>query len=80
MRIRTHSVKDLDRIDRKILRLLQDDGRMSITILSEKVGLSVTPCAERVKRLERDGVISGYHARLNPQALGQGLLVFVQIK
>ncbi len=80
MRIRTHTVKDLDRIDRKILRLLQDDGRMSITILSEKVGLSVTPCAERVKRLERDGIISGYHARLNPQALGQGLLVFVQIK
>ena len=80
MRIRTQSVKDLDRIDRKILRQLQEDGRMSVTVLADKVGLSVTPCSERVKRLERDGVISGYHARLNPQALGQSLLVFVELK
>ena len=80
MRVRTQTVKDLDRIDRKILRLLQDDGRMSVTELADKVGLSVTPCSERVKRLERDGVISGYHARLNPQALGQSLLVFVELK
>ena len=80
MRVRTQTVKDLDRIDRKILRLLQDDGRMSVTVLADQVGLSVTPCSERVKRLERDGVISGYHARLNPQALGQSLLVFVELK
>ena len=80
MRIRTQAVKDLDRIDRKILRLLQQDGRMSMTDLAQQVDLSVTPCAERVKRLERDGVISGYHARLSPSALEQGLLVFVQIK
>ena len=80
MRVRTQTVKDLDRIDRKILRLLQDDGRMSVTELADKVGLSVTPCSERVKRLERDGIISGYHAHLNPHALGQSLLVFVEIK
>lgn len=80
MRIRTQTVKDLDRIDRKILRLLQADGRMSMTDLADQVGLSVTPCGERVKRLERDGIISGYHARLDPKSLGQGLLVFVQIK
>lgn len=80
MRIRTQTIKDLDRIDRKILRALQAEGRLSMTELAERVGLSVTPCAERVRRLERDGVITGYHARLDPQALGQGLLVFVQIK
>ena len=44
------------------------------------MGLSATPCAERVRRLERDGFISGYHARLNPHALGQSLLVFVEIR
>jgi Lrp/AsnC family leucine-responsive transcriptional regulator len=69
-----------DRIDRKILRTLQDDGRISITDLAARVGLSATPCSERVKRLERDGLISGYHARLNPHALGQTLLVFVEIR
>jgi Lrp/AsnC family leucine-responsive transcriptional regulator len=69
-----------DRIDRKILRTLQDDGRISITDLAVRVGLSATPCSERVKRLERDGLISGYHARLNPHALGQTLLVFVEIR
>lgn len=80
MRVRTQTVRDFDRIDRKILRLLQEDGRMSVTELADKVGLSVTPCSERVRRLERDGVITGYHARLNPHLLGQALLVFVEIK
>lgn len=80
MRTRTQQVRDLDRIDRNILRLLQADGRMSVTELADRVGLSVTPCSERVKRLERDGLILGYHARLNPQALGQNLLVFVELK
>ena len=80
MRNRTQQVRDLDRIDRNILRLLQADGRMSMTELADRVGLSVTPCSERVRRLERDGFILGYHARLNPQALGQALLVFVELK
>lgn len=80
MRNRLQPIRDLDRIDRHILRLLQDDGRMSVTELADRVGLSVTPCSERVKRLERDRYILGYHARLNPQALGQSLLVFVEIK
>lgn len=71
---------DLDRIDRNILRLLQAQGRMSMTELADRVGLSVTPCSERVKRLERDGFILGYHARLDPHRLGQHLLVFVEIK
>ncbi|BET09068.1 winged helix-turn-helix transcriptional regulator [Pandoraea sputorum] len=52
---------------------------MSMKDLSEQVGLSITPCIERVKRMERDGVIMGYFARVNPAALGAALLVFVEI-
>ncbi len=70
----------LDRMDRKILDLLQRQGRISMTDLAEQVGLSTSPCSERVKRLERDGVITGYHAHLSPEALGRTLLVFVEIK
>lgn len=70
----------LDRTDRKILDLLQRQGRISMTDLAEQVGLSTSPCSERVKRLERDGVITGYHAHLSPEALGRSLLVFVEIK
>lgn len=71
--------RELDKIDRKILRVLQQDGRISFTELGERVGLSTSPCTERVRRLERNGVITGYHARLDPQLVGAGLLVFVEI-
>lgn len=70
----------LDRIDRMILEALQKEGRMAMTELAGRVGLSATPCTERVRRLERDGVITGYHAQVNPHALGKSLLVFVEIK
>jgi Lrp/AsnC family leucine-responsive transcriptional regulator len=80
MRIRTHAIRELDKIDRKILSILQQDARISITDLAEQVWLSVTPCSERVKRLEKEGVILGYHARLDPHALELSLLVFVEIK
>ena len=73
-------MKELDKTDRKILKLLQQNARIAMTELAEKVGLSTTPVTERVRRLEREGIISGYHARLNPHALGQSLLVFVEIK
>lgn len=69
-----------DKIDLRILSLLQENARITMTELADKVGLSTTPVTERVRRLERDGVITGYHAHLNPQALGQSLLVFVEIK
>ncbi len=69
----------MDRIDRKILDELQRDGRLSITELAQRVGLSTSPCSERVRRLERDQVILGYHARVDPEALGRGLLVFVEL-
>ncbi|MDB5730912.1 MAG: transcriptional regulator [Variovorax sp.] len=70
---------ELDRIDRKILDILQRQGRISMTELAGEIGLSTSPCSERVRRLEREGVITGYHARIDPQALGKTLLVFVEI-
>lgn len=70
---------ELDRLDRKILDALQRNGRITMTELGEQIGLSTSPCAERVRRLERQGVITGYHARVNPQAIGRTLLVFVEI-
>ncbi|WP_374316817.1 winged helix-turn-helix transcriptional regulator [Aquabacterium sp.] len=72
--------RDLDRLDRRILAALQRNGRLTMTELAEQVGLSATPCTERVRRLERDGVITGYHARLNPAAVGKSMLVFVELK
>ena len=71
---------NIDRTDRKVLDILQRQGRISMTELAEQIGLSTSPCTERVKRMERDGVITGYHARLSPVALGKTLLVFVEIK
>jgi Lrp/AsnC family leucine-responsive transcriptional regulator len=71
--------RDLDRLDVNILRTLQADGRISYVDLAEKVGLSSTPCIERVKRLEKEGFIEGYYARLNPQLLDYSMLVFVEI-
>ena len=71
--------KTLDRIDVKILQLLQANGRITNTELAGKVGLSATPCSERVKTLERLGYIESYGAKLNPRLLQLELLVFVEI-
>ncbi len=70
----------LDRIDHQILDILQQEGRIAISELAARVNLSTTPCSERVKRLEREGVILGYHARLNPKMVDRNLLVFLEIK
>ncbi len=70
----------LDRIDRNIVRLLQHNARMAHTELARRVGLSTTPCKERVRRLEREGVIQHYQAVLDPAALDRALVVFVQIR
>jgi Lrp/AsnC family leucine-responsive transcriptional regulator len=74
-------VKDrvLDRIDYKILRRLQENGRMTNADLARSVSLSPTPCLERVRRLEADGYILDYVALLNPQKLGAGVISFVQV-
>ena len=79
MRVQKDSNRVLDRIDLHILSILQDDGRIVMKDLAERVGLSLTPCIERVKRMERDGVIAGYHARVTPRSLGLQVLVFVEI-
>lgn len=72
--------KNLDKIDRNILRHLQRDGRLSNVDLAKAINLSPTPCLERVKRLERQGFIKGYKAELDPVKLDQALVVFIQIK
>jgi Lrp/AsnC family transcriptional regulator, leucine-responsive regulatory protein len=70
---------ELDRIDTRILRALQRDGRLSNLKLAEQVHLSPTAVLERVKRLTRDGFIVGYEAKLDPAKLGAGLLVFIEV-
>ncbi|MEI5680857.1 MULTISPECIES: Lrp/AsnC family transcriptional regulator [unclassified Mesorhizobium] len=67
---------DLDAIDWKILRELQDEGRMTNVELSRRVGISAPPCLRRVKRLEDSGIIRGYRALLNSPALGLDVVAF----
>ena len=70
----------LDRTDARILAELQFDGRLTVVELGERVGLTGTPCARRVKQLEQSGVISGYAAVLDPARLGLKVQAFVQVK
>jgi len=72
-------MKSLDTIDLAILEALQQDGRMANVALAKQVGLSSTPCAERVKALEAAGLIRGYQAVLDSAGLGLGLLVFIEV-
>jgi DNA-binding Lrp family transcriptional regulator len=69
----------LDRIDRQILQLLQEDGRMTNIEVARRVGISPPPCLRRVRALEAAGLIRGYHADLVPEALGFAVTVFAQI-
>ena len=71
---------ELDSIDWNILSALQDDARLANVDLAEKVHLSPSPCLARVKTLEREGFISRYVTLLNPQAVGLGVSVFVQVR
>lgn len=71
--------KSLDRIDKKILVELQKNGRISNVDLAKTVGLSPTPCLERVRRLEKAGIIESYQAVVNAEAVGASMLVFVEI-
>ena len=71
---------DLDKTDRAILAALQKDGRMSNAKLAELVGLSETPCARRLKRLENEGYIGHYRAVLARPALGFGVVAFVLVR
>ena len=73
------ALQDIDRIDRRILDVMQKDGRISNLKLAEAVSLSPSAVLARVQRLAREGYILGYEARLNPLKLGAGMLVFVEI-
>ncbi len=68
-----------DKIDRQILDLLQDDGRMTNVELAERVGLTAPPCLRRVRALEEQGAIRGYHATLDPATLGYPITVFALV-
>lgn len=69
----------MDDIDRKILETLQEDGRITNVQLAEQVGITAPPCLRRVRALENAGLIRGYHADLDAQALGYGLTVFAMV-
>jgi Lrp/AsnC family leucine-responsive transcriptional regulator len=71
--------ENLDFIDLQLLTTLQNEGRIPVVELAKKVNLSATPCTLRMRRLEQEGVIIGYHARINPVALNQALMVFVTV-
>nr|WP_293948888.1 Lrp/AsnC ligand binding domain-containing protein [Sneathiella sp.] len=70
----------LDRTDFRILREIQENGRISMVELSRRVNLTKTPCAERVKRLEKAGAIRGYFAALDPVTVDAGHVVMVQVQ
>jgi Lrp/AsnC family leucine-responsive transcriptional regulator len=71
--------ENLDFIDLQLLATLQNEGRIPVVDLAKKVNLSATPCTLRMRRLEQEGVIIGYHARINPVSLNQALMVFVTV-
>ncbi|MHA2938976.1 Lrp/AsnC family transcriptional regulator [Vibrio sp. RC27] len=69
----------MDRIDRHILEIIQSEGRLSTADLSERVGLSPSPCARRLKRLEDEGYIEGYLANLSKEKIGISMTFFVEV-
>ncbi|MCB1471478.1 MAG: Lrp/AsnC ligand binding domain-containing protein [Rhodobiaceae bacterium] len=71
--------REPDRIDRRILHELQENGRLSIVELAQRVNLTKTPCAQRVRRLEREGFIKGYRAELDADRLGIGHIMVVMV-
>lgn len=71
---------DLDQFDLRILEILSDDGRIPVTELSKKVGLSKTPCQARLKRLVEQGYILGFRAAVNPEKLGLDHIAFTTVK
>lgn len=71
---------ELDRFDRAILRVLATDGRISITDLAREIGLSKSPTQARLRRLEKDGVITGYRALVDPIRLGMDHVSFVEVR
>ncbi len=79
-RLNGFPAREIDRIDRRILKALQADGRKSVSELAREVYLTTSPCLDRVHRLEQDGYIQGYTALLDPNRLGARLLAFAEVK
>jgi Lrp/AsnC family leucine-responsive transcriptional regulator len=73
------STISLDDLDRRILRVLQQDGRIAVTLLADQVGISATPCLRRIRRMEEAGVIAGYAAVVDPARVGLPIQAFVQV-
>ena len=69
----------IDELDRSILAILQEEGRITNVDLASRVGLTAPPCLRRMRALEESGVIKGYHAELDPGALGYGIMVFALV-
>lgn len=80
MKVDTSNSSKLDKIDMKILHALSRDARITITDLSQEVGLSKTPCNTRLKKLEKEGVILGYRALLDPIKMGLDHIAFVEVQ
>lgn len=72
-------MRQLDDIDRRILGILEENGRATYVDIAGRVGLSQTPCTERIRRLEREGYIEGYAALLNPDLVDRGFTMFMQV-
>lgn len=70
----------IDAIDRKIIAILQEEGRIRTIDLAERIGLSPTPCARRIVRLEEEGVITGYTATVNQDKMGLPISIFVSVE
>lgn len=74
------SKMDLTPVDRKILRALQEDGRMTIQAVADRVGLSASPCLRRIRHMEQAGIIAAYSATVDQKAVGLPVSVFISIK
>ena len=79
MRQESEEIRQLDQFDRRILEILAQDGRISVTDLAAKVGLTKTPCQTRMRRLVEEGYIEGFRAVLNPEKLGLDHVAFVEV-
>jgi len=75
-----NTVPELDSFDRQLLTILETNGRMSNVELAQRINLSPTPCGRRLKRLEDEGVITGYQAKINPAAIDLGVCVIVSVR
>ncbi len=79
MNVAGNSASRLDRIDLRILKILQDNSKITNLDLSKKIGLSPAPTLERVKKLEQSGIIQSYHAQVNPTSIGLSVKTFVLV-